>query len=176
MTSMTGPRRGLYARRGVVWAIVMMLAGCGATGPKFAPTTDPASDKSLLYVYRPSASVLGARLAVIEIDDVRIASMREGGYVEIRLVPGVHRIRQHWASYMSEEPLFKPISREVSLEPGGKTYVRLQSLKIPAVGRNGLPGFRAEWRLDRVREALALPEISLTNRVDLEPSAADLAK
>src|SRR5258705_12333858 len=63
-------------------AVLVLLAGCGATGTEFKPELNkPDGNHALLYVYRPDTiiGVGNADVPFIHLDGQRLARIRIGG-------------------------------------------------------------------------------------------------
>jgi len=76
-------------------AVLVLLAGCGATGTEFKPELNkPDGNHALLYVYRPDTiiGVGNADVPFIHLDGQRLARIRIGGYLAIPASTGRHKL------------------------------------------------------------------------------------
>jgi uncharacterized membrane protein YqiK len=74
---------------------VLLLAGCGATIPRFnAELIKPDSRGAVVYVYRPHTviGIANADVSILHLDGQRMARIRIGGYLAIPVSPGQHRL------------------------------------------------------------------------------------
>lgn len=150
---------------------VSALAACAATGPLFTPSDVPGG-AALLYVYRPDSQALGGRTAAIEVDGRRAVGLKNNGYAVIRLAPGTYEITQRWDAWLGDRSeLREARSRRIEFTPDSMTCLRLttQAVRDVGAGPAGGMGVSFAWQLMRVPVEDALPELSRTRRVELEP-------
>jgi hypothetical protein len=103
--------------------ISVLLVGCAATGPAFAPAQISEPDAATVYVYRRSNFALRARAAYFYINDVNIFDLNAEGYSWVALPAGGYTLRQAWAVDM----FAKPIVVKFEVRPGQTKYFSFQT-------------------------------------------------
>jgi hypothetical protein len=72
----------------------LMLAGCAATGPKFAQqeasTPKPGADQGRIYFYRTDSMLGGALRPQVMLDGASVGKSQPGGYFYVDAAPGSH--------------------------------------------------------------------------------------
>ena len=62
-------------------ALLIVLAGCSAKGPRFAGIGPTYDDFARLYILRQSHFYAGGQVQTVFINDKRYGFLRNGGYV-----------------------------------------------------------------------------------------------
>ncbi|KAA1189536.1 hypothetical protein F0M18_14360 [Pseudohalioglobus sediminis] len=108
--------------------LAVLLTGCGNTA-YFEPAV-PATDESIVYLYRPAASNPGKKplrtsYPEILVDGEGVGFLHYGQRLELSLPPGRHTFV---ATGLTPEARWKPEDREYTLqvEPGEVHYLRLR--------------------------------------------------
>ena len=130
----------------------LLLAACSAAGPLYQAAPAPPDGSVLVYLFRPSRFAMGGQAAHFFVDGVEVASLSNGGYTWLHASPGSHLLKQTWLGT-------RPIEVRTRWEAGQTYFYRLETSAEP---------FFIEWRLARVPEPQALPEIS---RCRFQPAA-----
>ena len=152
-------RRPLY--RASLAGLIVLLAGCAASGPTFKDEPTPSRDTSLVYIYRPYASNLGLVTAAFAVDGKTVAELSPGGYEAISLSPGEHEIVQTWITTLpgSYKEMKEPLKTRVRLRPGATHYVQFQ------VATESRPYVtRISWKLGEVNAIEGRTAITETRR------------
>jgi hypothetical protein len=142
----------LEMKRIILFATLLTIVSCSATGPLFERET-VETDKGVLYLYRPSKFVAGARVAKFSINGRYVARLSNNGYTWFSLPPGKFKISQEWEEWpgdISRNPEVMEI--EVAVSRGENYYVRF----TPTA--RGLVVFTDY--LEQVPENIALHEIA----------------
>ena len=66
----------------------LLLVGCAASGPKFAPLDSIPEGKALVYIYRPNSIIGGAIRFHVAVGGERIVYLIRGGYYPYFADPG----------------------------------------------------------------------------------------
>jgi hypothetical protein len=138
--------------------MLLVLFGCGATGPKFTSFNNPESNQGVIYVYRPSAFVNGGMAPTVYLNEQEKPKLRNGGYQVYNLPPGQYKIVTDgnlltWSPGRSEVV--------VNLHAGEIVYIRLGS-HVDAVYVNAGIAI-TDANLVPVKEELAKQELPETN-------------
>ena len=86
---------GRAAKLGGFLLSFLILSGCGASGPQFAPDlVKPLPGRALVYVYRPDSliGIANADVSIMHLDGRRITRIRIGGHIAFPATPGKHRL------------------------------------------------------------------------------------
>jgi transposase len=150
-------------RRNIFTALVLLwLASCAATGPKFQPAPAPTGGSSLVYVYRPDSWQNASISPAIILDGRERFVLKNDGYSYFYLKPGPHT----FALEMSEK--YQSYGRlELKTEAGRSYYLRLD-----AAMRIGI-GITKGFELVRVAEDRARDEIKDCAYLDPKKSALE---
>ena len=73
--------------------IALVCSGCTATGDRFSGLESPKEDQSIVYLMRKSKFSGGAYCPPVTIDAEKIGCLKNGGYLLVRIEPGVHELR-----------------------------------------------------------------------------------
>lgn len=147
-----------------------IVAGCSATGPQFSEQP-VASDKALVYIYRPDSGAFKARTLGVDINGARVAGLKNNGFVALDLVPGSHDVKLGWDLWIGDGAIDRPILGRIAVKAGTKTYLRFATSSTTAPGTKiGTITQTMRWGLQPVPADVALPEISQTKQVELERS------
>jgi hypothetical protein len=118
---------------------ILLFSGCSAKGQKFVEFKKPQENYRMLYVYRPSFTLLNMLDYKIFISNstmhnFMVGELINGGYVEINLPTGENKIR-----FAAEDPFFggSYSSTKVLDLKNEETYC--VKVGIPAIG--GRPSF-----------------------------------
>jgi hypothetical protein len=145
------------------------LLGCATTDTKFSRLQAVAQNDALVYVYRSSAPPYAKR-PVVSVNGKRLVSLKNNGYIDIRLPPGRYEFTANWAwNALSRIPRMT-----ARFDAGKRYFVRV----APPLGMGGIyttgqqPYDKA---INIVDEADALPELSGCNalagfeQADIQP-------
>lgn len=149
-------------RRNVITVLVLLwLASCSATGPKFQPAPSPTAGSSLVYVYRPDSWQNESISPAIIIDGRERFVLKNNGYSFFYLKPGSHT----FALELSER--YQGYGRvELKTEAGRSYYLRVDTAMGVGIG------FTKSFELVRVAEDRARDEIK--DCVYLDPKKSSL--
>ncbi len=150
-----------------------LLAGCSATGPRFAEQPVPTG-RALVYVYRPGNAAFIARTVGLEINGTRVAGLKNSGYVAIDVAPGTHDVKAAWDLWIGDRAIDKPLVGRLELAAGSTVYLRFSTSST--TGPGSVPGTFTQtmrWALQRVTPEAARAEIAQTSRVDVEGKPPD---
>ncbi len=79
--------------------IILIISGCttSKTAPLLleAPEPDITNDKAVLYIFRDRAEPL-AWPAYLDIENTRVASLKQQGYTWVYLTPGIKHLKYGW--------------------------------------------------------------------------------
>ena len=75
-----------------IGALLILLLGCAASGPKFSELPSIKEGGSTLVIYRQYAFVNGGAFPYIYVDGEKRGRLLNAGYVSFDLVPGEHTI------------------------------------------------------------------------------------
>ena len=106
----------------VVAGMLMLLAGCAATGPAFQEVGVAPKDKATVYVYRPGSFVNSGSAPNLFVNEVDHGQLWNGGYIPLSLPPGEISVvlkgdRWKWG--------LPPISTKARIEAGKSYYFRM---------------------------------------------------
>ena len=71
---------------------LIVLSGCTAQGPAFAPASQPTSDRSFIYIYRQTSFCAGAISYDVSINGKSLANIPNGGYTNFYIPPGSYSL------------------------------------------------------------------------------------
>jgi hypothetical protein len=75
-------------------AMLVVLTGCAASGPKFAAqeatTPQLKTDASRIYFYRPNSMMGAALQPEVQLDGKVVGKSQPGGYFYVDAMPGAH--------------------------------------------------------------------------------------
>jgi hypothetical protein len=145
-------------------SVVVALTGCTATGPIFQEAASAPEGKGLVYLYRPSSLVLGARSAKFFVSGQKIAELKTNGYTAVYLPEGRHVIQQRWAD--KEYPALmanivgptKPVEVPIDVKAGDTHYIRLTTSPGPYT----YGAVTVAWGIEQVSPAFGSKEITET--------------
>jgi uncharacterized protein DUF2846 len=149
----------------------LILSGCGASGPQFAPDlVKPAPGHALVYVYRPDTliGIGNADVSIMHLDGRRITRIRIGGHIAFPVTPGKHRLTTT-ESMLGEDTGKIRGETTFSVSAGSTAYFRYSETYksfVPIV----LPGVvivhaTANIGFEPVPQAEALAELATTKRL-----------
>lgn len=143
-------------RKLALLSVVLLLAGCFARGAAFQPAPQEAG-KALVYVYRVSSFVAGARDAYFYVGDKNVVDLSAGGYSYFYVDPGDHVVSQRWAADVVLQSLRVPLKASA----GGVYYY--QFFVGESTGPECQPNVPCfEFQLKQVTESEAKPELAKT--------------
>ena len=91
--------------------LLILIAGCTASGPSFSPVSAHEPNKAIVYVYRPF-DVVGSGLAPkVYIDGVKYDPLKNKGYLVYFVEPGKRMLELRdamWDEPMTIYPEFAP--------------------------------------------------------------------
>jgi hypothetical protein len=149
-------------------ALLFLLAGCSATGPRFHDTqfaTQPVpADKGRIVFYRQSDA--NFRAATVAIDGSIIGALDHNGFIATDTNPGEHEISA-WVRYV---PVGEFIMR-MTVGAGETCYVRVSHRSVrmlypllgPAGGVLTLADRKGEFQMEPVSAAVALRTLEELN-------------
>lgn len=73
-------------------ALVLVLTGCTATGPKFEQVAEPKEYTAVAYFFRQAAFYGSGSCPDLVIDDEEVGCLKNGGFFEVELMPGEHTV------------------------------------------------------------------------------------
>ncbi|MCY1213661.1 hypothetical protein BKP43_07860 [Variovorax boronicumulans] len=129
----------------------LVLAGCSATGPQFKPVSLGLDEGAVVYVYRNDQFKNSAMSVPVLVDENLVGKLANSGYLAIPVTQGQHLVRLDLKGYRG----FAGVPLQA--QRGESIYLRLDSSYV----ESGAVGTRS-FRLTRLPEALASPEIALT--------------
>ena len=168
----------LALRRAVAFSGLLLsfliLSGCGASGPQFAPElVKPVPGRALVYVYRPDTliGIGNADVPFLRLDGRPITRIRIGGHIAFPVTPGRHRLTT--TESLLGNDTGKVIGDTTFSTPAGSTayfrYSQTYKSFVPII----LPGVvivhaTANIGFEPVPEAEALAELAQTKRLESE--------
>ena len=139
----------------------VFLGGCFATGTPFQQTVTSSPGMANVYVYRTKGFVGILVSQAVYLDNVKVASIRDGGYILLHVVPG-----QHTLQIIDQSGASKYITNSLSAMPGKNYYFRIGGF-VDFSRTNYIAGSR-----DNNYAPLATP--GFTNELVLVPSSEAL--
>jgi hypothetical protein len=130
---------------------VLLLTGCAATGPAFAPAQISDPDAATVYIYRKSNFALRARAAYFYVNDVNVFDLNAEGYSWVALPGGKYTLRQGWAVDM----LAKSLVLNLEVRPRETRYFSFET----GVCAAGYREVCVEWVLREQRPEVGRREI-----------------
>lgn len=135
-------------KNGLIVVLLLMgvlLSGCIPTGQSFAPVSDMANNKAVIYLYRPFNMVGGARMYTVWVDHQEMGKLSNGAYEPFLVDPGDHTIE---------------LKEDVMLRKGYEFEVTVQSV----VNKTRYLRFGSDWaggkaKLKNVDASIATPEL-----------------
>lgn len=97
----------------VAMVLLSSLPGCTASGEKFTTLQQMPADKGVVYIFRMSSIVGGARRPDILVDSQNLGGLSQDGYYAVMLSPGVHILMSELQGMTA--------TRSLNVE-AGKTY------------------------------------------------------
>jgi hypothetical protein len=140
--------------------LVAALAGCAASGPAFSPAAPPASDQTLVYIYRAHTIVGSAVRASFAIDGTAAADVNVEGYTRFYVKSGYRTMSVSYAAFPERH-------RAVHFPPGTTIYLKFLTGSSP--GEAG--GTRFSYAIQEVPPTTASREIV---PFKFQPPAKDL--
>lgn len=104
--------------------LVAALTGCAASGPGFSPAAPPASDQTLVYIYRAHTTVGSAVRASFAIDGSAAADVNVEGYTRFYVKSGYRTLSVSFAAFPERH-------RAVHFPPGATIYLKLSTGSRP---------------------------------------------
>lgn len=104
------------------FGLVLLVSGCGATGPQYTALQPSRPTAGILYVYRPASFVNGAISPGISVDGKEYAALPSGGYMAFELEKGYHTVDLVLSGRYSGDS-----SMSVEVLPQVATYLRLDT-------------------------------------------------
>ena len=106
----------------LLFTLTVVLSAC-ATGKSdpFTPEALVGGQSAIVYIYRPPAKLQWNIAAAFEVDKRPAGKIKPGGYLKIRLEPGIHAIG--WREQAFGLPLYGR-SIKVPVQTGESYYVR----------------------------------------------------
>lgn len=135
---------------------VAFIAGCAATGPVYVDAPLPKGSDALVYIYRPSNLLWGARNAYFYVNDVNIVDLSSNGYTWFHIPAGEYSFKQKWSADIRFWR--KNIVIPVKWAPRERIYYRLV-----VSSDYGFPIMTFRWNVTQVPEVQALEEIKDCN-------------
>ena len=128
---------------------LVFAAACAGAGQSFERVSVPG-DQAVIYIYRMESDCLSDRVPEVLIDDKKIGSLKNGGYVVARVEAKVHTVKINTGDHMD-------VGEYVDPAPGEERFVKW----IPACQvRAGTTTHMAT--MGEMEQDEALPEISTT--------------
>jgi hypothetical protein len=154
--------------------MLILLAGCGATGTQFKPELIKADgNRALLYVYRPDTiiGVGNADVPFIHLDGRRLTRIRIGGYLATPVSAEKHKLTT--TESLLGKDTGKVRGETTFAAPAGSTIYLRYAEAFKRITPIALPtGIFVEstgnYRFDYVPEVDALVEIAKTKALDLD--------
>ena len=112
--------------------VVLLVAGCAASGPRFVPVEAVPQEKALVYIYRNNSIVGGAIRYHVSVGDEPIVHLIRGGYYPYLADPGETTF---WAKTEAREEITEYLQ-------AGRTYYLRGSVGMGVVA--GRPRFTFE--------------------------------
>ncbi|WP_084679438.1 DUF2846 domain-containing protein [Curvibacter lanceolatus] len=138
-----------------MWSCPSRWGGCGAYGPAFSESKAPSPSLGAVYLYRLPAFAAGGLTPPILIDGVKVAVMKNGGYLRRELTPGHHTVVVQSA---------QPTGVDINIEPGKTLYFRY-TMELRSSGLYTVPGSVVR-SLDNIPPEVALVELQETKALE----------
>ena len=147
--------------RSLLLGAALLITACGANrASSFIPAPQDAENRSVVYLYRPSASANFMYSPEVTIDDEVRFKIGSGDYRYVYLTPGEYRVGLNPTDQYETDAAIP-----LRVEAGQSYYLRVKtSLKFETEKMNT----RAFW-IDEVDEASALGEIAGTEYAGPKP-------
>lgn len=141
----------------IVLFISALLSACTLVESKnkvhFQAAPPPASQSALLYIYRPSSSVLDERKASFFINGKRAGVLSDNGYMWMHLPAGKYTLKQSWPWDVS----ITTTLMNFRVKAGAESYFRFKTEKC-----ENKPINCAIWRMSNEIPDKAKEEIKST--------------
>ncbi|WP_041324530.1 DUF2846 domain-containing protein [Saccharophagus degradans] len=109
----------MFYRFVIVFIVLILLAGCSASGPVYKQHELQNSKNATLYIYRPSKAVNCCVAPLIYVDSEKLGPLKNGGYTVQELEPGAHVITVGDGSHG-----FDASTVELNFESGEEYYLK----------------------------------------------------
>jgi hypothetical protein len=160
--------------RTALLALVLLLAGCGASGQPFSTASiAPPKSGAMLYLYRPK-TIIGIGnpdVSFVHLDGKPLTRLRIGGYLALPLKPGSHEILAT-TSLLGADTGNVRAKAVVNVPPAGRIFVRYSEAYkgfVPIIlPKVGAVITQMEFRFDEVPESEALGELADTKALELD--------
>ncbi len=133
---------------GVAASGLLVMIGCAASGPDFKPPEAVASDKALVYIYRPNSIIGGAIRYDVTTKEGHIVEMIRGGYFPYWAMPGETTF---WVRTESK------VSVTEDLAPGKTYYLRCGVRLGVFIGRATLEFVDEDQGKAELKDTVLLP-------------------
>lgn len=136
--------------------IALTLSGCvaSAAGAPFEGIRPSGPNGYRVVLYRPDAFTNKAAYPTVFVDDVEKGTLRNGGFLELDLAPGAHKIRLERRMTWSGAQVL-----EVSLENGTTAFYRIGSAVTDIRALGPAIAVTKEISIQRVTNDLALSDL-----------------
>ena len=138
---------------GIVTLCLSLAAGCAASGPAFKPPEMIASDKALVYVYRPNSIIGGAIRYHVMVGEEPIVYMIRGGYFPYQASPGEI---EFWAQTEAKA------SASADLAAGNTYYLQCGIAPGIGIGRPTMKLVGAQEAMQELPDTVLLPPADKT--------------
>lgn len=154
-------------------SLAILSSGCVATGTRFSDSETQSnvaasSNLATIYIYRPSRFLAGGASPTVLIDEVKLGSLRSGGFSVQSVTPGVHKFLAKW-SLLGRPFDSKDAEFSYEFEPKKVYYLRF-GIVDSSVTATGVAAYlvhtTATLDFVLVKMQLALSELEDSRRLD----------
>lgn len=149
--------------KGTAWLfpLLICLVGCSATGPVFKDVATVSAEKSLIYVYRPSALFNSGGYPNLYVNGRDHGPLYNGGYIPVVTAPGATTLvlKGEFATWGMQ----KPIGITLNAVAGKKHFARFGNEITSFVAVPGAGFYGSRISIQEAPEDFALTEIVSTN-------------
>ena len=145
-------------------AMLVLLIGCSATGPKFTAIEAPEVNKAKVYFYRPWAMLDGAAAPTVQINGVDSFEISNGGFHEIDLNPGNTIITVKEGGFMSN---WRAGQLQITFDAAANNtyFVRLTAAIENATFVGGVASISGNYSLGLIEPESAKQELRETKKI-----------
>ncbi|MGH8397597.1 MAG: DUF2846 domain-containing protein [Gammaproteobacteria bacterium] len=142
--------------------LAFLLGGCAsASGPLFDSDTKPQPQKALILFFRPDLFYAGGASPDVYVDNAKVGSIDNGGYIVINLEPGGHVVTVPHNFWNWDEEC-SPVELQVT---ASKTYYVELALDVKkSTSLVVFQTYESRCQLKELDEQDALPLIKLTRQ------------
>ena len=105
--------------------VLVLLAGCGATGAPFVLEKNSSNAKAIIYFYRPSIAINCCVAPNVFVNNHKIGQLKNGGYLSATVSPGSVDLET-----VNESVGFKPLKLSIEAEAGQTYYFRWSAAAV----------------------------------------------